>query len=128
MSRYHNPIHAPVFPSQLSSYSTLSGALVPPPSRFNSQRRKRVPQTLCKTSSGPMCAPIGFDYLGQAGQGVSLADFSTRSQNALAKMITGANDLVLANLGLKSMRLHVTVSNTISPYDLRGGRNNLFWD
>ncbi|KXN90315.1 hypothetical protein AN958_04348 [Leucoagaricus sp. SymC.cos] len=108
MSRYHNSIHRPVFPSQLSSYSTLSGALIPPPSRFNSSRRKRVPQTLCKTHSGPMCAPIMFDYIGQAGQGVSLADFGARSQNALVHMVAGANDLVLSGTGVKSMTVHIT--------------------
>ncbi|KAF9442248.1 hypothetical protein P691DRAFT_739131 [Macrolepiota fuliginosa MF-IS2] len=107
MSRYHNPIHAPVFPSQVSSYSTLSGALASPPCRFNSQRRRRVPQAVCKTHSGPMCAPITFDYIGQVGQGVSLADFSARSQNLLGQMVTGANDLVLAGSGVKAIRLHV---------------------
>jgi hypothetical protein len=56
-----------------------------------------------------MCSPITFDYLGHTGQGVSLADLSTRSQHALAQMITGANDQALANLNVKSMRLHVMV-------------------
>ncbi|KAJ3573842.1 hypothetical protein NP233_g2162 [Leucocoprinus birnbaumii] len=107
MSRYHNAIHPPVFPSQLSSYSTLSGALIPPPSRFTSSRRRRVPQALCKASSAPICPPITFDYIGQSGQGVSVADFSARSQNALVQMVTGANDLVLANMGVKSVNLHV---------------------
>ncbi|KAF5361901.1 hypothetical protein D9756_002038 [Leucocoprinus leucothites] len=107
MSRYHNTIHPPVFPSQLSAYSTLSGALIPPPSRFTSSRRRRVPQILCKTSSGPMCAPITFDYIGQTGQGVSVADFSARSQNALVQMVTGANDLVLATTGVKTATLHI---------------------
>jgi hypothetical protein len=106
---YHNAIHCPVFPSQLSSYSTLSGALIPPPPRFTSVRRKRVPQTLCKTNSGPICPPISFDYIGQAGQGVSIADFNTRSQNALMQMITGANDLVLANTDVKTVCLHIMV-------------------
>jgi len=108
-SRYHSSIHAPVFPSQLSNYSALSAALASSHTPFVSPRRKRVPQTLCKTSAGPMCSPITFDYLGHTGQGVSLADLSTRSQHALAQMITGANDQALANLNVKSMRLHVMV-------------------
>lgn len=56
-----------------------------------------------------MCVPIAFDYIGQVGQGVSLADFSARSQNALAQMVAGAQDLVLASTGIKTMRLHVMV-------------------
>ncbi|KAF7770239.1 hypothetical protein Agabi119p4_6213 [Agaricus bisporus var. burnettii] len=118
-SRYHNSIHAPVFPSQLSTYSALSGALAA--SQFTSPRRKRVPQTLCKTNTGPMCSPVTFDYLGHTGQGVSLADFSTRSQNALAQMITGANDQTLVKLSVKSMKLHVMWTG----YEHMGARYNV---
>ncbi len=125
MSRYHNPIHVPVFPSQLSSYSTLSEALAQT-SRFTSQRRKRVPQAICKTRTGPTYAPISFDYIGQVGQGVSLADFSARSQNALAQMVTGANDLVLANTNIKSMKLHVMVRTAIAIREDNNNTGSLF--
>ncbi|EKM81472.1 hypothetical protein AGABI1DRAFT_105050 [Agaricus bisporus var. burnettii JB137-S8] len=107
MSRYHNPIHSPIFPSQISSYSSLSGALAPPPSQFISTRRRRVPQSTCKTSNGPICGPIGFDYIGQAGQGVSLADFSARSQNAISQMVAGANDQVLSQTGIGKINLRI---------------------
>ncbi|KXN90320.1 hypothetical protein AN958_04353 [Leucoagaricus sp. SymC.cos] len=107
MARYHNSIHAPVFPSQMSSYSSLSGALIPLPSQFGSPRRRRVPQNVCQTSSGPVCGPIGFDYIGHAGQGVSLADFSARSQNAIAQLVAGANDQVLAGLGISKIHLRI---------------------
>ncbi|KAF9450690.1 hypothetical protein P691DRAFT_664746 [Macrolepiota fuliginosa MF-IS2] len=107
MARYHNPIHAPIFPSQISSYSSLSGALAPPPSQFASSRRRRVPQNVCKTNSGPICGPIGFDYIGQGGQGVSLADFSARSQNAISQMVAGANDQVLAGTGTSKINLRI---------------------
>lgn len=110
MSRYHNPIHSPIFPSQISSYSSLSGALAPPPSQFISTRRRRVPQSTCKTSNGPICGPIGFDYIGQAGQGVSLADFSARSQNAISQMVAGANDQVLSQTGIGKIHLRIMVS------------------
>ncbi|KAJ3573835.1 hypothetical protein NP233_g2170 [Leucocoprinus birnbaumii] len=107
MSRYHNAIHSPVFPSQVSSYSSLSGALAPPPSQFANPRRRRVPQNICKMSSGPICAPISFDYIGQAGQGVSLADFSARSQNAISQLVAGANDQVLAGSGINKINLRI---------------------
>ncbi|KAF5362296.1 hypothetical protein D9756_002043 [Leucocoprinus leucothites] len=107
MSRYHNAIHSPVFPSQISSYSSLSGALTPPPAQFNSSRRRRVPQNVCQTSGGPACGPIGFDYIGQAGQGVSLADFSARSQNAISQLVAGANDQVLAGTGISKLHLRI---------------------
>lgn len=107
MSRYHNAIHSPIFPSQISSYSSLSGALVSPPSQFNSPRRHRVPQNICQTSQGPVCGPISFDYIGQVGQGVSLADFSTRSQNAISQLVAGANDQVLAGTGIKKIHLRI---------------------
>ncbi|KAF9442250.1 hypothetical protein P691DRAFT_848998 [Macrolepiota fuliginosa MF-IS2] len=107
MARYHNPIHAPIFPSQISSYSSLSGALAPPPSQFASSRRRRVPQNVCKTNNSSICGPIGFDYIGQAGQGVSLADFSARSQNAISQMVAGANDQVLAGTGTSKINLRI---------------------
>ncbi|EKM81476.1 hypothetical protein AGABI1DRAFT_105053 [Agaricus bisporus var. burnettii JB137-S8] len=107
MSRYHNSIHSPIFPSQVSSYSSLSGALAPPPSQFTSSRRRRVPQSTCKTSSGPICGPIGFDYIGQAGQGVSLADFSARSQNAICQMVTDANDQALSGMAISKINLRI---------------------
>ncbi|KXN90314.1 hypothetical protein AN958_04347 [Leucoagaricus sp. SymC.cos] len=107
MARYHSSIHPPVFPSQMSSYSSLSGALAPPPSQFSSPRRRRVPQSVCQTSSGPVRVPIGFDYIGHDGQGVSLADFSTRSQNAITQLVAGANDQVLAGLGISKIHLRI---------------------
>ncbi|KAF5362299.1 hypothetical protein D9756_002046 [Leucocoprinus leucothites] len=107
MSRYHNAIHSPVFPSQISSYSSLSGALTPPRAQFSSSRRRRVPQNVCQTASGPICPPIGFDYIGQAGQGVSLADFSARSQNAISQLVAGANDQVLAGTGINKIKLRI---------------------
>lgn len=113
MSRYHNSIHSPIFPSQVSSYSSLSGALAPPPSQFTSSRRRRVPQSTCKTSSGPICGPIGFDYIGQAGQGVSLADFSARSQNAICQMVTDANDQALSGMAISKINLRIMVSISI---------------
>lgn len=115
MSRYHNSIHSPVFPSQISSYSSLSGALAPPPPQFTSPRRRRVPQSVCNASSGPICGPIGFDYIGQAGQGVSVADFSARSQNAISQMVAGANDQVLAGTGIGKINLRIMVCSIFGP-------------
>jgi hypothetical protein len=126
MPRYHSSIHSPIFPSQLSSYSALSGALAPPPSQFTSSRRRRVPQSTCKTSNGPICGPIGFDYIGQAGQGVSLADFSARSQNAINQMVTGANDQVLSGTAISKINLRIMVSISIFSSELVQIRTDLF--
>ncbi|KAF5362300.1 hypothetical protein D9756_002047 [Leucocoprinus leucothites] len=105
MSRYHNSIHMPVFPSQVSGYSSLSGALAPPPSRFANPRRQRVPQPAVKASGGPVAQPISFDYIGYSQQGVPIADFNARSANALIQLIAGGNDLPLANTNLKQINL-----------------------
>lgn len=110
MSRYHTAIHTPVFPSQVSGYSSLSGALALPPPEFSSPHRHRVPQLrVCETSESPVCDPIRFDYIGQAGQGVSLADFSVRSQHAIHQLVAGTNDHVLAGTGINKIHLRITV-------------------
>ena len=111
MSHYHSAIHTPVFPSQVSGYSSLSGALTPPPSQFANPRRRRVPQCAVKAAGSPVTHPISFDYIGYSQQGVSIVDFSARSANALAQMIAGGNDLVLATTGVKQINLRVMVSN-----------------
>ncbi|KAF9444934.1 hypothetical protein P691DRAFT_676670 [Macrolepiota fuliginosa MF-IS2] len=107
MSRYHSPIHTPVFPSQMSGYSSLSGALSPAPSQFANPRRRRVPQSAVKASGSPVTHPVSFDYIGYAQQGVSIVDFSARSANALAQMVAGGNDLVLANTGVRQINLRI---------------------
>lgn len=111
MSRYHSPIHTPIFPSQVSGYSSLSGALSPPPSQFANSRRRRVPQCAVKAAGNPVFTqPISFDYIGYSQQGVSIVDFSARSANALAQMVAGGNDLVLANTGVSQINLRIMVS------------------
>ncbi|KAJ3573844.1 hypothetical protein NP233_g2166 [Leucocoprinus birnbaumii] len=107
MSHYHNAIHAPVFPSQVSGYSSLSGALTPPPSQFVNSRRRRVPQCAAKAAGGPVAHPVMFDYIGQSQQGVSVAEFHVRSTNVLGQMIAGGNDLVLANTGVQEINLRI---------------------
>ncbi len=111
MSRYHSSIHAPVFPSQMSGYSSLSGALSPPPSQFTSPRRRRVPQPAAKAAGNPVTHPVLFDYIGCSQQGVSIVDFSARSANALAQMVAGGNDLVLASAGVQQINLKIMVSS-----------------
>ncbi|KXN90324.1 hypothetical protein AN958_04357 [Leucoagaricus sp. SymC.cos] len=106
MAHYHNPIHMPVFPSQVSDYSSLSGALSPP-TQFASPRRCRVPQCAAKASGGPVAKPVSFDYIGYSHQGVSIVDFSARSANALIQMIAGGNDLVLAGTGVQHINLRI---------------------
>ncbi|KXN90319.1 hypothetical protein AN958_04352 [Leucoagaricus sp. SymC.cos] len=106
MSRYHTAIHSPVFPSQVSGYSSLSGALSPN-SQFANPRRYRIPQCAAKAAGAPVAQPVSFDYIGYAHQGVSIADFHVRSANALSQMIAGGNDLVLAQTGVREINLRI---------------------
>ncbi|XP_006461580.1 hypothetical protein AGABI2DRAFT_205388 [Agaricus bisporus var. bisporus H97] len=108
MSRYHNSIHTPVFRSQVSDYSSLSGALTPPSSQFTDPRRHRVPQCAAKPAGQPVSEPISFDYIGYLGQGVRIVDFSALSANALANMVASGNDLVLARTGVKQINLRIS--------------------
>ncbi|KAF5362295.1 hypothetical protein D9756_002042 [Leucocoprinus leucothites] len=107
MSLYHNAIHSPVFPSQVSGYSSLSGALSPPPSQFANPRRRRVPQCAAKAAGSPVANPVMFDFIGYSQQGVSIAEFHVRSANALSQVIAGGNDLVLANTGVQEINLRI---------------------
>jgi hypothetical protein len=110
MSHYHNAIHSPVFPSQLSGYSSLSGALSPPPSQFGNSRRRRVPQCPAKAAGSSVVDPVMFDYMSYSRQGVSISEFHVRSTNVLAQMIAGGSDLVLANTGAQEINLRIMVS------------------
>ncbi|KXN90313.1 hypothetical protein AN958_04346 [Leucoagaricus sp. SymC.cos] len=107
MSRYHNPIHTPIFPSQASGYSSLSGALSPT-SQFSNPCRHRVPQSATKAIGSPISHPISFDYIGYTKQGVSIVDFSARSANALAQMVAGGGDPVLAHTDVKQIDIRIT--------------------
>lgn len=109
MFRYYTCIHTPVFPSQLSGYSSLSGALSLSPSQFTHPCHHRVPQPVAKTTGRPIYQPIMFDYIGYFQQGVLLADFNARSVNALVQMVVGGNDLPLANTCVKEMNLYIMV-------------------
>ncbi|KXN90318.1 hypothetical protein AN958_04351 [Leucoagaricus sp. SymC.cos] len=106
---YTTPVHDLIHPSQLSTYSSLAGALTPapPPSQFTSPNRERVPQIACKRISTPIFSPIAFDYFSQARQGVALRDFSVKSQGAVNQIVAGANEPVLANTGLQKIDLRV---------------------
>jgi len=109
---YHNLVHTYVHPSQLSTYSSLAGALTPATAarQFSSSTRKRVPQTACKGISDPVFIPIGFDYFSQARQGVALRDFAIRSQSALTQLVSGANEHVLAELEIRKIDLRIMVT------------------
>jgi len=106
---YSGSVHTLVHPSQISTYSSLAGALTPapPPSQFTSPSRRRVPQNACKNVDAPAFLPISFDYFSQARQGIALRDFSVKSQNALSQLIAGANEPVLSNTGIHKMDLRI---------------------
>ncbi|KAJ3573845.1 hypothetical protein NP233_g2165 [Leucocoprinus birnbaumii] len=108
-SYYSTSVHTLVHPSQLSSYSSLAGALTPatPTSQFISSSRERVPQSVCKNVSEPVFLPISFDYFSQARQGVALRDFTVKSQSALNNLLSGANEPVLINTGIHKIDLRI---------------------
>jgi len=110
MAPYYSCIHRPVFPSQRSGYSSLSGALSPPPSPFQRSSRHRVPQLVAKAAGRPVCQPVFFDYVGSAQQGVFVSDFGSRSTHALAEMMAGSHDLPLADApAVKEINLRIKV-------------------
>ncbi|KAF5362298.1 hypothetical protein D9756_002041 [Leucocoprinus leucothites] len=106
---YSTSVHTLVHPSQLSNYSSLAGALtpVPPPSQFTSSSRERVPQTACKAVNEPVFMPVAFDYFSQSRQGVALRDFSVKSQGGINHLLSGANEVILANTGIQKIDLRI---------------------
>lgn len=104
--------HTGLHPSQISTYSSLAGALTPvsPPTLFTSPSRRRVPQTACKKVSSPAFEPIAFDYFEQARQGVALRDFTVKSQTGINQILSGANEPVLATAGIHKLDLRIMVS------------------
>ncbi|KAF5385125.1 hypothetical protein D9615_000893 [Tricholomella constricta] len=115
---YTNPLHPPVYPTQRSGYSALGDALKghPETSQFLSPSRRRLPQAAWAPSAkwklmtgrtNQIHGAITFDYIGYAKQGVPMRELSTRSTHALASMITGANDQVLAHTGLTKITLRI---------------------
>jgi hypothetical protein len=109
--------HTGLHPSQISTYSSLAGALTPvtPPSQFSSPSRRRVPQAACKKITNPVFEPISFDYFEQSRQGVALREFTVKSQTGINQILSGANDPVLATAGLHKMDLRIMVSLSIVP-------------
>ncbi|KXN90328.1 hypothetical protein AN958_04361 [Leucoagaricus sp. SymC.cos] len=103
-------LHLPVFPSQLSTYSSLAGALTIELSpRFLNPRRQRVPQQKCKAppGQGPLFPPILFDHLASRGQGVPIYNFIVLSTSTLEREVSGAHDEVLADLTSRVMTIRV---------------------
>ncbi|XP_006461583.1 hypothetical protein AGABI2DRAFT_143427 [Agaricus bisporus var. bisporus H97] len=103
MSRYPSCLHPPLFSSQISSYSSLAGALKTESPRtldFNNPRRRRIPQYKGGASCGhaTLSPPILFDHFGALGQGVRVQHFIILSTNALLKEIGGAEDQILTGL------------------------------
>ncbi|KAG6916458.1 hypothetical protein DXG01_006725 [Tephrocybe rancida] len=124
---YHNPLHPPVRTAYQSQFSALSGAVQP---AFLSPMRRRVPQQLytpkSRSLSGRAHSPISFDHPGYSKQGIQMRELTARSVAALASIIQGAGDAVLAHTGLPRITLrilwpgyeHVEWAATI---DLNGG-------
>lgn len=113
MLLYRSSLHPPVFPSQISSYSSLAGALSANPTRqFINPRRRRVPQYKSKVpprSRDLHHPPILFDHFEARGQGVPVHDFIALSTNALAREVTGAHDQILASLNSRQLTLRILV-------------------
>ena len=117
MSRYLNPLHAPV-PSEFhSKYTSLSHAnppLEPPfPTSFPSTYR-RVPQTPPSPRSGSH-VPIIFELIGapSRGLGIPMRELVVRSGGALERMIVDASEpvgyLMSGPLGIRQVSLRIRV-------------------
>ncbi|KAF8073326.1 hypothetical protein FPV67DRAFT_1446310 [Lyophyllum atratum] len=117
---YINPLHPPVPSSRQSQFSSLGGAVQPTASQtassFVSPFRRRLPQPPYTPASkwrnatgrlNQVHGAIAFDFLGYAKQGVPMRELSTRSAHALASMIHGAGDVVLAHTGLARITLRI---------------------
>lgn len=114
MSRYPSCLHPPLFSSQISSYSSLAGALKTESPRtldFNNPRRRRIPQYKGGASCGhaTLSPPILFDHFGALGQGVRVQHFIILSTNALLKEIGGAEDQILTGLKANHILLKMNV-------------------
>ncbi|TFK24495.1 hypothetical protein FA15DRAFT_592283 [Coprinopsis marcescibilis] len=112
----HNSIHVPVLSSQYSTYSSLSGAVSQPSQGFQSPFRRWLPQTAyvpaskwraATATSNLHLAPVSFDLIGYAKQGVLMRDLSTRSVPAIGQLLAGATDAVMASTGLKQITLRI---------------------
>ncbi|KAK7033541.1 hypothetical protein VNI00_012765 [Paramarasmius palmivorus] len=109
---YYNPLHTTIPAHQVSSYSTL-GSAVP---ASNPSQARRVPQTAYAPSGKwrasvgrvqPLNRPINFDYIGYPMQGMPMKELCVRGPYAMAQMMQGANDHVLAHTQLRKITLHI---------------------
>ncbi|GLB36894.1 hypothetical protein LshimejAT787_0311810 [Lyophyllum shimeji] len=120
---FNNPLHPPVAPAQRSTYTTLGNALDcgAEPSQPLSPCVRRLPQArwtpACKWKlatgrTNALHSAVTFDVhgYGYSKQGVPMRELSTRSANALAEVVRGADDQVLAHTGLRRIILRILVS------------------
>ncbi|KAJ8081411.1 hypothetical protein PM082_007252 [Marasmius tenuissimus] len=121
MSHY-NSLHSNVSTSQMSSYSSLSGALTYNQNGNASHptnpltRKCRVPQTPYVPSSKwraqtgrahPLNGTISFDLIGLQGQGIPLREVRTRGPQGLQQAMQGANDMILGHTQLRKIAFHI---------------------
>ncbi|KAG5637803.1 hypothetical protein H0H81_003135 [Sphagnurus paluster] len=114
---YINPLHPPVTSSQRSQYSSLCGAVpTSAPSTHVGPFRRRLPQPPYTPASkwrnamgrlDPVQSAITFEYTNMPNQGVSMREMSVRSGAALASMVKGASDAVLAHSGVSRITLRI---------------------
>ncbi|KAG6830418.1 hypothetical protein H0H87_008166 [Tephrocybe sp. NHM501043] len=112
---YVNPLHPQIRSSQLSTYTSL-GSATGPSTAFLSPTRRRLPQQpftptskwdLSMGKSVRLHSAIQFDYNGYVNQGVQMRELVARSSTALASMIQGAGDLVLAHTGRERIMFRI---------------------
>ncbi|KAG5650941.1 hypothetical protein H0H81_010478 [Sphagnurus paluster] len=114
---YINPLHPPVASSQRSQFSSLGGAVpVSAPQTHTGPFRRRLPQPPYTPASkwrnatgrlNPLHSAITFEYANLPNQGVSMREMSVRSGAALASMVKGAGDAVLAHAGVARINLRI---------------------
>jgi len=111
---------APVYAKNISSYSSLSGALDPPP-LFASKSRKIIADgswdstsSWCK-ATGTQWANICFDSSKDRG-----IPFSELRKLPAAIDLRGAEDRVLEGTGAQVIKVHINVSRSPVFREMRG--------
>lgn len=113
---YVNPLHSQV--GNVSSYSTLSGAVSGGSHVFTSPFRRWLPQPdyspvskwRAATATDNRHLPaVFFDFIGHSKQGVNMREISVRGAAGLGQMLVGANDSVFTSTGLQRITLRIMV-------------------
>lgn len=114
---YANPIHYPIHPEQVSSFSTLglSGIQCPPAgdNRLHVPILEWTPSSKWKSVMGRNSSgrAISFNVSGApVGYGAPIGDLTAYSNNMLSQIIKNGNDVVFSGAAERRIILRICVS------------------